>query len=240
MMATLRRDLWPSRPSAEKSLLKAFKTWDPRASAAFMQHGLRSVPTALYNPSKDSSIPFSAVTLTTSKHQEAWAYAQLNLEPQDPMYDRLLRPDWDPERELPLRTARPECLITMRNLPHLRPSALYVFGALSPLSGSEAQDEKIRVTGVGVGGSGGVTAGKVEKAVFEKGGHLLVFEQVKEAAMVGGNWIQRWMEEWREEERMFRDYESKKSVDGMLRVSKEWVETTKMSGNAPRPKKEKL
>ena len=115
------------------------------------------MPTKLYHPSKDPSIPCSAVTLVTSNHQEAWAYAQLNLEPQDAMHDRLLLPDWDPERELPLRTARPECFITMRNLPHLRPSALYVFGALSPFPGSEAQKKMIRVTGIGVGGSDGVT-----------------------------------------------------------------------------------
>ena len=85
-----------------------------------------------------------------------------------------------------------------------------------------------------------MTENKVGKAVLEKGGHLLIFEQVKEAAKVGGDWIQRWMGEWREEERMLRDYESKKSVDGMLRVDKEWAETTKMGVNAPRPKKEKL
>ena len=114
------------------------------------------------------------------------------------------------------------------------------FGARSPLSGSEAQKEKVRATGVGVGGSGAVAARKVAKAVLEKGGQLLVFGQLKEAATVGGESIGRWMGEWREEERLLREHEITKSVDGMLRVSKEWVETTKMSNNTPGPGKEKL
>ena len=95
------------------------------------------------------------MTLTTSKHQKAWAYAQLNLDQADEARDRLLRPDWHPEQELPFHTVRPKCSAVMGNLPHLRPAALRNFGAQSPPSSPEAQDEKLAVTGVGVSGSGG-------------------------------------------------------------------------------------
>jgi hypothetical protein len=180
------------------------------------------------------------VTLTTSKHQEAWAYAQLNLDAADETRDRLLRPDWDPERELPFRTVRPECLAVLADLPHLRPAALWVFGARSPLSSPEAQDEKMAVTGVGVSGSGGKAAGKVQRAVLDGAGHLLVFEHVPQSARVGAEWIAAALARWSDEERALATHRNPKSVDGMLRISDEWVATMKLKLDTPRPRSEKL
>ena len=140
--STLRRDIWDARAKAEASLRKAFATWDQRALERFLQYGLRAVPTALYDTCRTEHIPPDSVTLTTSKHQEAWAYAQINFEPKHSGLDRLLLPDWDPIVELPQLAARPECLITMRNLPYIRPSVLYVFGAKSPLSPPEIPREE--------------------------------------------------------------------------------------------------
>ena len=140
---------------------------------------LRAVPTGLYNST--TTVPVDAVTLTTSKHQELWTYTQTNLEPQNAQLDRLLLPDWDQILDIPFLYGRAECRLAMGNLPNLRPSVLYVFGADSPLSLPSSQDEKMKLTSSGLGGSGGAAQGKVKKVVFPGLGHLLVFEDVKES-----------------------------------------------------------
>jgi len=238
--STRRRDVWDSPAKAEMQLRKAFSTWDQRALEKYLRHGLRAVPTALYDPSKNKKISPDSVTLTTSKHQEAWDYAQVSFDPQNATLDRLLLPDWDPVIELPNFSSRPECLITMRNLLQLRPSVLWVFGGKSPLSLPHFQDKKMKATGVGVGGNGGVAEGKVEKKVLAKSGHLLVFEQPDECADAIADWIERWFGRWLDEETVIRKHGSKKSDDGMLRMSKAWVDAVKLPTNAPRPKATRL
>ena len=240
LLSTLRRDIWDARAKAEASLRKAFATWDQRALERFLQYGLREVPTALYDTSRSEHISPDSVTLTTSKHQEAWAYAQINFEPKQSGLDRLLLPDWDPMIELPQLAARPECLITMRNLPYIRPSVLYVFGAKSPLSPPKSQEKKVRTTGIGVGGNGGVAEAKVEKAVLQGSGHLVVFEKPVESASITAGWIKKWLEQWITEEKIVREYKSKKSDDGMLRMSPLWVDAVKLPMSASRPKATKL
>ncbi|KAI9644583.1 hypothetical protein NHQ30_006604 [Ciborinia camelliae] len=240
LMSTMRRDLWDSRDKAESYFRKAFQTWDPRAVELFLKHGLRATPTALYDSTQD--ILATAVTLTTSKHQEAWNYTQCNFEPQEAGLDRLLLPDWDKDLDVPMMHTRTECSITMRNLPHLRPSVLYVFGTKSPLSSATSQDEKMALTGSGVGGSGGEAEGKVQRVMVPDSGHLLVFENVHESARVSADGIERWFHQWLIDEKFYKTYESKRSDKDMLRVSKAWVATTQLSNLTPRPRliKEKL
>ncbi|PQE27372.1 toxin biosynthesis protein [Rutstroemia sp. NJR-2017a WRK4] len=240
LMSTRRRDLWDSREKAESYFRKAFHAWDPRVVELFLKYGLRATPTALYDDTQKT--PAGAVTLTTSKHQESWTYIQYNFEPKEAGLDRLLLPDWDKDLEMPMLYTRVECSITMRNLPYIRPSVLYVFGAKSPFSSTAAQDEKLAVTGSGVGGSGGEAEGKVQKVVFPESGHLLVFENVQESARASAEWIDRWFQQWLVDERFYKGYESKKSDKDMLRVSKAWVASTKLSNTTLRPGliKEKL
>ncbi|KAF7865938.1 hypothetical protein EAF04_006102 [Stromatinia cepivora] len=173
LMSTIRRDLWDTREKAESYFRKAFKSWDLCALELYLKYGLRAIPTALYNPTQE--ILASAVTLTTSKHQEAWSYTQVNFEPREAGLDRLLLPDWDNDLDVPMLFTRTECSITMRNLPHLRPSVLYIFGNKSPLSSASSQDEKMALTGSGVGGSGGVAKDMVKKVTFSDAGHLFGF-----------------------------------------------------------------
>ena len=240
LLSTIRRDIWPTRAKAETALRKAFATWDPRALERYLRYGLRAVPTAIYDTNLNTEISPASVTLTTSKHQEAWAYAQINLEPKEAGLDRLLLPDWDPVVELPHLASRPECFITMRNLPHIRPSVLYVFGAKSPLSLPAFQEKKVSITGIGVGGNGGVAEAKVAKEVMRASGHLGIFERPDEVAGVMAGWIRRWLEGWRVEEKILRDHESRKSEEGMLRMSRLWVDGVKLPVNAARGKAMKL
>ncbi|GAM43863.1 toxin biosynthesis protein [Talaromyces pinophilus] len=216
--SSLRRDIWPSRELAEESLSKGLRKWDPRARERYFKYGLRNVPTALYHPS-DPNVGPQAVTLTTTKYQESWSYFTPNLEPEH--LDRLLLPDWDGEKQRPYLFSRPECWSAMTNLPFLRPSVLWVFGGKSFLSLPEAQEVKMRITGTGVGGSGGVQAGKVEKAILKDGSHMLVFEKVGWCSGTAARWIQKWFNEWLVDEKFWTEYRSRHSDGEMLRFSKE-------------------
>lgn len=178
--------------------------------------------------------------MATSKHQEAWAYTNINFRPANARLDRLLLPDWDSKIELLHLNSRPECLITIRNLPYVRPSVLYIFGAKSPLFLQHWQDRKVNATGTDTGGNGGVAEGMVQKKVLENDGHLLVFENPGESADATADWIQRWHASWLEEEQLIRDHKDPKPDGAMLRTSAAWVEAVKLPSNAPRPVATKL
>ncbi|KAL3467684.1 Alpha/beta hydrolase family-domain-containing protein [Aspergillus heterothallicus] len=227
-LSSHRRDLWPSREKATESLTKSLRSWDPRARDRYIRFGLRAVPTRLYNPATDETVPADAVTLTTSKHQETWSASIGNLEPQSAGLDSHLLPDWDRETERPFLFSRPEMWAATRNLPYIRPSVFWVFGGQSYLSTAEEQTYKMRFTGTGIGGSGGAAEGMVEKAVLEKGGHNIVFEDVEWSAEVAGDWIRRWYSKHLTAEKFWRGYRSRNSDGEMLRLSEEAMKAAKM------------
>lgn len=245
--ATGRRDLWHCREDAEREFRasKAFRKWDARVLDLYLRYGLRSVPTMLYPLDGERQVPGEAVTLATTKHQEAWAYMRPNFEPigDDARYERLLAPDVDLEREGRLLSVRAEAGITLRNLPFVRPSVFYVFGGKSPMSSARLQRQKMETTGTGVGGSGGVEAGKVESLVLPHVGHLAPFEDVEACGEAAAVWLGKWMEGWTREEEVLRGLESRTSEGGKgVRVSKEWKELMRKDPRTERPRigKEKL
>ncbi|KAL2049325.1 hypothetical protein ABVK25_010422 [Lepraria finkii] len=87
---------------------------------------------------------------------------------------------------------RPEPAITLSNLPHLRQSVLYVFPEKSAMATPQLQKEKMKRTGVGVGGSSGEKAGAVVREVLRGAGHLCVFEKdrVGECAEISVRWLE--------------------------------------------------
>lgn len=233
--AASKKDIWRSRQEAEGALRKALRRRDPRVIDQYLRFGLRSVPTRLYNPNTDPSVPETAVTLTTSKHQEAWSFTTPNIEPESAGLDRLLLPDWDFEWRNFI-FSRPECYIAFQNLPYVRPSVLWVYGGKSYLSPPITQESKLNVTGTGVGGSGGVKEGMVAKVVLEEGTHTLVLDNVEWSATVASDWIQRWFSRWTEEENFWRNYRSKRSDTEMLRLSDEAFRVSQMQSGVERPK----
>lgn len=64
--AAKRRDIWPNREEALKSLRSrpSFKIWDPRILELYVEHGMRELPTAVYPDKTDG------VTLKCPKEQE--------------------------------------------------------------------------------------------------------------------------------------------------------------------------
>jgi hypothetical protein len=229
-----RQDLWETREKAETALRKIQRAWDPRVVERYLQFGLRPVPTRLYNRQIDPDLPSSAVTLTTTRHQESWSYTTPNLEPESAGLDRLLLPDWDPQTQRPFSFSRPECWTSMQNLPFVRPSVLWVFGSRSYLASAKAQDAKMRVTGTGVGGSGGVKKGMVEKAVLESS-HTLVFEQIDKCAEVAADWVGRWFQDWLADEKVLAKYKSKRSDVDMIRASEASLQVSRMKMGSKRP-----
>lgn len=209
-----RRDIWPSRAAAAASFAKSpfYQSWDRRVLDLWLTHGLRNLPTHIYPfvatlttappvtadaasaipvPSSETEIP---VTLTTTKHQEVLSFMRANY------ITRSNPTPW----ATPSRTThadvsvcaqqvgspfyRHEPISTFAQLPHLRPSVLYVFGETSNLSAPEARAEKMAVTGVGHGGSGGRSEGRV-KEVMLKTGHLVAMERPEETARECADWI---------------------------------------------------
>ena len=92
-----RRDRWPSRKEAAKSMLRSkfYQTWDKRVFDRWIEHGLRDLPTSLYPKSDATPGPLPAVvtsdpsltptppksrevTLKTTKHQEVMTFLRPN------------------------------------------------------------------------------------------------------------------------------------------------------------------
>jgi pimeloyl-ACP methyl ester carboxylesterase len=241
MMSTYRSDLWPSREAAGAAFRKNkfFQTWDSRVLDKYIEFGLRRVPTALYpTPVEGGAVSPNAVTLTTTKHQEAWNYVRPNFDPQDEYTDRLLSPDLD--WQVQYYFARPEASIVYADLPHLRPSVLYIWGSKSGLTSPQWEAEKLRLTGTGVGGSGGVPAGKVQKVVIDGFGHLVPCEQVGVCAEYAADWLEQWLKQYRTDEQFYRNHDSKKSAQDMLVTSDEWKKRVRQPPKTPRPVKGKL
>ena len=85
---------------------------------------------------------------------------------------------------------RPEPVRTFENLKFVRPSVLYVFGEISPLSAIDSRADKLTNTGIGLGGSGGVKKGRVKDVVIKDTGHLIPMEKGSlETARSCSDWI---------------------------------------------------
>ena len=220
--SSLRRDLWPSRSAAEISLRKGrfFKNWDSRALHNYLQYSLRETPTALFPTAAESG----SVTLTTTKHQEAWSFVRSNfVSMADEHQARLVSPDLDAENAAYLFHC-PEMVLTFQILPNVRPNVLWIFGALSPINTVASQAEKVARTGTSLGGNGGVAAGKVEKEIVENGGHMLTFENMQKCASLLALWLKNQIEDFKTAEGFLQEHDSGKSERDMMEVSKLWLQ----------------
>ena len=152
--------------------------------------------------------------------------------------NRLTHSDLDLTQQDTYPFYRPEIKIMLDNLPHLRPSAFYVFGGQSPLSQPESRKQKIDRTGTGVGGSGGAAEGRVKEIVFKAAGHLLPMEIVEDVADAIGGWTAEELKRWRRLEKRWKDEWEAKSKEERMMVTKEWK--TKIGGDPRGSGSEKL
>ncbi|KAF2472290.1 uncharacterized protein BDR25DRAFT_303011 [Lindgomyces ingoldianus] len=157
------------------------------------------------------------VTLTTTKHQEVMTFLRPNfpfrpgdLEPSSSEYsltnptalNRRTHPDLSPGPKAQAPFYRGESILTFHQLPHLRPSVLYIFGSQSFLTTPEIIKEKMDLTGTGVGGSGGEPEGRVKNVMIQDTGHLIPMEKVEETASEVAGWIAKEMVRWRAHEKL--------------------------------------
>ncbi|OCK78791.1 toxin biosynthesis protein-like protein [Lepidopterella palustris CBS 459.81] len=180
-------------------------------------------------PTLTPTPPKPEVTLTTTKHQEVLTFLRPNFPPPQPkssttqtshefttsrpVFNRNTHPDLSPLENPQTPFYRPEPIITFHQLPHLRPSVLYIFGSLSYLSSPELRADKLIMTGTGVGGSGGANEGRVKEVLLEDVGHLIPMERVGETAENVAQWVGAEMDRWRAVERLTEDeWEGKKGV----------------------------
>jgi pimeloyl-ACP methyl ester carboxylesterase len=227
----VRRDRWPSRKVAEESFKRSkfYQAWDPRVLDRWIKYGLRDLPTMLYPDAQPSPAATGStvtpdptevpnvsadynekeVTLTTTKHQEVFSFMRTfhPAGPGDPP-DKVLHPELPmfEGMESPAPFYRPEPIITFHMLPFLRPTVLYVFGEFSDLSTPEARNDKMTITGTGVGGSGGAKAGKVVEVLIKDTGHLIAMEKVEETATLTADWVGKRTTEWRQNEAALQKY----------------------------------
>lgn len=229
--STFRRDLWPSRRAAAESFRKShfYQAWDERVFDRWLQYGLRDVPTAIYPKDGATADGEKPVTLTTTKHQEVFTFlrptfgGKTNVE--KTIIDRIAQPDFDIAFPKWYPFYRPEPVRTFHNLPFVRPSVLYIFGGLSPMSPPEWRKEKMERTGSGIGGSGGEKEGRVKEVVLEEHGHLIAMEAVEACADATAAWVGAEMKRWREDEDKMMQGWSQKSRREKLVVSEEWKKT---------------
>lgn len=271
--SAMRRDRWPSREEAAKSMLrnKFYQAWDPRVFDRWIKFGLRDLPTGLYMeptstpgpvPAVVSSEPTTTpnrpqpkeVTLTTTKHQEVMTFLRPNFafrpgvdkEPSSSVYslanltalNRRTHPDLVPCPVPQTPFYRGESMLVFQQLPHLRPSVLYIFGELSFLSDPEWIKEKLSMTGTGVGGNGGVKEGRVAEITVKDAGHLIPMEKVEESAQHVAKWIGKEMARYWENERLTEEeWGNKKGVERSV-LSERFVEELKglMKGKTPQRK----
>lgn len=182
LASTYRRDLWPSRQDAAQAFQnsKVYQRWDPRVLSKWVAYGLREIPQP---PDSNLSGAYGTlVTLTTPKAQEVFTFLRPKYEDSKrPRENESLHSDEYAVDVEDYPFYRPEPAKIFRQLPELRPSVLYVFGETSDLSSAEAREQKLKLTGTGVGGSGGALKGHVKEQLLSCG-HLVPMECVTECA----------------------------------------------------------
>ncbi|KAI4263002.1 MAG: hypothetical protein L6R42_001823, partial [Xanthoria sp. 1 TBL-2021] len=226
-MSTFRRDYWPSREEAAASFRKSqyYQSWDERVLNRWLDIGLRNTPTALY-PETKGDPGAQPVTLLTPKHQEVFTFLRPNFDGMDGdgrmVLDRSSNPDLDLDAGETYPFYRAEPSSTFKRLPYLRPPVLYMFAGKSELSAPVLREQRMRTTGVGVGGSGGAAEGRVKQVLFEDAGHLIPMEIVEESAEAAAEWLAPEMQRWAQQEKEFQAKWSQKTLAEKQTVSEEW------------------
>jgi hypothetical protein len=234
--STFRRDHWPSRSEAEVAFRKQkyYQSWDSRVLDRWCKYGIRETPSALF-PGVEG------VTLSTTKHQECLTFLRPSWEAFSEdgktLLKRELVPDMNPESLVKYPFYRPEPPNTLDRLRELRPSALFVFGATSPMSSPEARKMKMEATGTGLGGSGGAKEGRVKEVLLEGVGHLVAMEASEKCADAAAGWLGMEMKRFEAEKEKYVEW-TKQSLVAKQTLSEEWKK--RVGGPLKPPPKSKI
>jgi hypothetical protein len=197
-----RKTEWVSREQAEKSMRKApyFKRWHPFALARYFQFALQDLPGKS-----------GAVRLATSKYLEVAHIFRLNDQGLGlqglgslPPEKRKTVPDIDPSASENAPLYSPWTREMFFRLPSLRPWVLYIDGDSTTTSSSpEMAKQRLKTTGTGIGGSGGVEMGTVKQVVIEGAQHTMPLdEHMGETAAAASGFIVAEFQRWQQEQIM--------------------------------------
>lgn len=192
----------------------------------WLEYGLRDLPTALYPGTPEPKMGESPVTLTTTKHQEVWTFIRPNFDgldsQQKPVLHRRTHADLD-LKAMNYPFYRPEPSTTFHSLPILRPSVLYIYGDESNVSSPELRQEKLELTGIGVGGSGGAAEGRVKEELLTGVGHLVPMEAVDDSAQLIARWLGQELRLWRRNEDEWRRLRSQRPARDHIAINEDWL-----------------
>ncbi|KAJ5781451.1 uncharacterized protein N7518_009934 [Penicillium psychrosexuale] len=238
-LSTHRRDLWPSRQAAAESFRRSpfYQTWDPRVLSRWIEYGLRDLPTAIYPKTPTDKTTGPPVTLRTTLHQEVFTFSRpnyTNIPNSTKPVNRVTHPDLDATHAHSYPFYRPEPARIFTQIPFLRPSVLYIFAGKSDMCVPAMRADKLANTGTGLGGSGGVAAGRVRDVFLEDFGHLLAQEAVNECADAAVCWLAPEIRRWQAEEESFRGAWSRKSKVEKVTVDAEWLENVPAPARRPK------
>ncbi|KAL2813466.1 hypothetical protein BDW59DRAFT_178235 [Aspergillus cavernicola] len=242
-----RPDVWSSLQDAERYIRGSafWRTWDPKAVDQYIQFGLRPVPTALYPNSSPS-----AITLTTTKAQEAWTYLRLNVTQDNSggnYREHFLAADLAPiprdghNNNPDYMTVCPWSCIAFEYLPYMRPSVLFIFGEKSHINVPQRRAAKLERTGKGLRGNGGVAGGRVVAEILTGASHMAPLEKVHDTARVLSTWLASQIELYQTEKVFwYHKYNSQKSERNQMALSAEWIKCVRQPVDTKRTRKSRL
>jgi hypothetical protein len=184
--------------------------------------------------------------LTTPNNQEAAMVVRPSIKNIDlkksgmedvTLEERAEVPDVDPIGWNSQGCFRPELQNMWNLLPSMRPWVIYINGGSSPYFGDpKIREERAKITGTGVGGSGGKKLGTVEQIVIEGGAHTIPFDaNLGKVAGHAAEWIGKEMKRWTNGEKKRRDEWRKTPLKEKQTVAKGLVEA--IERGAPRRSK---
>ncbi|KAJ5102989.1 hypothetical protein N7532_003518 [Penicillium argentinense] len=220
------RDRWLTKAEAEEGAVKGqhAETWDERVQARLKR----------YSVVKRTAAAGETWNLTTPKDQIASLVSRFNPEmlglgpggiEEMTLEQRQRIPDIDPSANNLGPFYRKELRMAWRLLPGVRPWVLYINGSNSPFFGHpETREERARLTGIGVGGNGGMKLGAVKQIVIEKGRHTMPFDRnMNQVAEQVSDWLKTESGRWIEGAERHREDWIKRSTEEKQTVGSEFI-----------------
>ena len=118
---------------------------------------------------------------------------------------------------------RPQSAQIFRQLPYVKPNALYIFGSRSPVSTPEARKVKVEPTGSGAG-----SGWKQAKEVVVDGGHLVPFNNVEGVGEAVVGFVKEESESWEREEGGFEQRWYSREREKRVKINDVWKEKIRL------------
>jgi pimeloyl-ACP methyl ester carboxylesterase len=199
---------WPSREEAEKSMKKAFRTWDSRVLEKFNQYALFPPPI------EGNGTSSQATRLTTGRFQELVGFVRPTF-----IYDG------DIENENV--TWVTEVFMAHKLIPYAPCNTLFICGEKSVSAGPEIRKDWLARSGTGVQGRIRRHERRVEEAVIPRRGHFVPLEAPRACAEAAARWIDEETKKWEAEEESGRRNWSMLSGKGRESRANAWMDSLK-------------